>query len=280
LSSYHHLRRRSLSPDLWGNFRRGVYCAEFHKIRLLGQRSLRQKTVRLRRQDFQCRSLRASSAHTSKALSLFTSTNIARALYTTSKLDISSKFASSLVSRIYESDPFDRVNSDGELSVDYQRSIFLAEYEGKAVLVKVCERYGEEAHRTLPAVGLASVLHFCSLIVGDIFVVVMDQVDGRDASKEFKGRNLPSTVPNNVKLALEKLHDTGFVHGDLRRPNIMVHKSQEKSEEEWRGLLVDFDWARPVGETNYPGMLNRSKGIIWADGPDGVTPGNEIKKGT
>jgi hypothetical protein len=53
----------------------------------------------------------------------------------------------------------------------------------------------------------------------------------------------------------------------------MVYKSREKGEEEWRGLLVDFDWAGPIGQSKYPAMLNTS--IYWADG---VAPAAEIKK--
>jgi tRNA A-37 threonylcarbamoyl transferase component Bud32 len=63
-------------------------------------------------------------------------------------------------------------------------------------------------------------------------MVVMDFVDGRDAYHEFRHRDLPSTALNDVKLVLEKLHDVGFVFGDVRRANIIIFKSQEKAEEE------------------------------------------------
>ena len=98
----------------------------------------------------------------------------------------------------------------------------------------------------------------------------MDLVDGRDAYHEFRHRSLPSTLLNDVKLPLEKLHDAGLVFGDVRRPNIMVYKSGEKGEEKWRGLLVDFD---SVGKLKYPAMLNNS--IDWTEG---VAPAAEIKK--
>ena len=168
-----------------------------------------------------------------------------------------------------------RFNVDGRRSIDYQRTIFRAEYDGKPVLVKFCEKYSEDAHRLVAAADLAPTLHFCSLIIGDIFMVVMDLVVGRDAYHEFLHRDLPLTVLNDVKLALEKLHDAGLVYGDVRRPNIMVFKSQEKDEEVWRGLLIDFDWAGPVGKTKYPAMMNDSGQINWANG---VAPAAEIKK--
>ena len=170
---------------------------------------------------------------------------------------------------------FRHLNSNGKSSSDYRRTIYLAEYEEKRVLVKFCESYSEDAHRTLADEGLAPRLHFCSPIIGGIFMVVMDLIDGRDAHHEFRHRDLPSTVLNDVKLALEKLHDAGLVFGDVRRPNIMVYKSGEKGEEEWRGLLVDFDWAGPIGKSKYPAMINESGAIKWAEG---VAPAVEIKK--
>jgi hypothetical protein len=168
-----------------------------------------------------------------------------------------------------------RFNFDGRRSSDYHRTSFIAEYNGKPVLVKFCERYSEDAHKLVADAGLAPTLHFCSLITGDIFMVVMDLVVGQDAYHEFEDRDLPATVLNDVKLALEKLHDAGLVFGDMRRPNIMVFKSQEKAEEVWRGLLIDFDWAGPVGKAKYSAMLNDSGQINWAKG---VAPAAEIRK--
>jgi hypothetical protein len=165
----------------------------------------------------------------------------------------------------------------------YRRSLFLAEYEGKTVVVKFCERYGEDAHRALADAGLAPRLHYCSKVVGGVFMVVMDFVDSRDAYNEFKHRDLPRTVLDDVKRALGKLHDAQLVYGDMRRPNIMVVKtpksrdddSEGEDVEEWRGLLVDFDWSGQVGVVKYPPTLNTSGEIRWAKG---VEPAEEIKQ--
>jgi len=165
----------------------------------------------------------------------------------------------------------------------YRRSLFLAEYEDKTVVVKFCERYGEDAHRALADAGLAPRLHYCSKLVGGVFMVVMDFVDGRDAYNEFKHRDLPRTILEDVKGALGKLHDAQLVYGDVRRPNIMLVKtpksrnddSEDEDVEEWRGLLVDFDWSGHVGEVKYPPTLNTSGEIKWAKG---VEPAAEIKQ--
>jgi RIO-like serine/threonine protein kinase len=111
------------------------------------------------------------------------------------------------------------------------------------------------------------------MISGGGFMVVMELVEGCDAYQKFKYKELPSAVMKDVELALKKLHDAGLVFGDLRRPNVMVYKPQGKDDEEWRGLLVDFDWAGPVGEVKYPPMLNKK--ISW---PGGVDAETEIKK--
>jgi hypothetical protein len=179
----------------------------------------------------------------------------------------------------------DRLIYEGRHPSSYRRSLFLAKYEGRAVVVNFCERYCEAAHRVLSAAGLAPTLHYCSQVVGGVFMVVMDLVNDRDAYHQFRYRAVPQTVLDDVKRALEILHDTQLVYGDMRRPNIMVVKKpksrdndsegEEEGEGEWRGLLVDFDWSGEVGVVKYPPTLNTSGGIKWAEG---VEPGTEIKR--
>jgi hypothetical protein len=174
-----------------------------------------------------------------------------------------SPFAGSLV---FE----DRFMYEGRHPDSYRRSLFLAEYGGKAVVVKFCERYSEVAHRLLSDMGLAPTLHYCSRVVGGVFMVVMDLVDGQEAHSQFRYHALPQTVLDDVKRALGILHDAKLVYGDMRRPNIMVVKKPESRGDdgekedsgEWRGLLVDFDWSGQVGVVKYPPTLtNRS--TIW-----------------
>jgi len=157
---------------------------------------------------------------------------------------------------------------------DYGRSLFHAKYGDHPVLVKFCETYGESAHRMLAAVGLAPALHYCSQILGGAFMVVMDQVQGQDAFHQFRHRDLPSTVLEDIQLALKTLHDLGHVFGDVRRPNMMVLKIRNQDgNDEWHGQLVDFDWSGQVGNARYPPTLN--KNIRW---PCGVEAGCVIEK--
>lgn len=152
-----------------------------------------------------------------------------------------------------------------EEKANYRRSLFYANYGGKPVLVKFCEAYSEIAHRTLAAEGLAPAIHYCSQIFGGTFMVVMDIVQGRDAHQEFKHRDLPPSVLEDIQLALKTMHGAGLVFGDVRRPNIMVAKTQNQhGNDEWHARLVDFDWSGPVGNVTYPPTLN--KDIRWARG--------------
>ena len=70
-----------------------------------------------------------------------------------------------------------------------------------------------------------------------------------------------------TKTLLSVMKENGFVHGDLRLPNIMYHK---------RGgeplfMVVDFDWAGRNNEAIYP--RNISWKIKW---PEGVKAGAKI----
>jgi hypothetical protein len=49
----------------------------------------------------------------------------------------------------------------------------------REVIVKFTARYNEEA-RLLAKARLAPRLHFCGRIVGELYMVIMDRVDGLD----------------------------------------------------------------------------------------------------
>ena len=168
-----------------------------------------------------------------------------------------------------------RFSFEGRKPDDYRRSLFRGTYGGNTVLIKFCEGYGEVGHRMLASLGLAPSLHFCSVILGDVVIVVMDLVDGQCSYHGFKHQKLPQTVLDDVKHALQVLHAQDLVFGDLRRPNLMVVNSRGKGEEEQRGLLVDFDWAGKLGKAKYPPGLNISGEIDWADG---AAPDVKIEK--
>jgi hypothetical protein len=149
-----------------------------------------------------------------------------------------------------------------EEKANYRRSLFHASYGAKPVLVKFCETYSESAHMILAAEGLAPAIHYCSQILGGAFMAVMDLVQGRDAYHEFKHRDLPPTVLEDIQLALKTLHDAELVFGDVRRPNIMAVKTRNQhGSDEWHARLMDFDWSSLGGPA-----MRVNKDIRWARG--------------
>ncbi|KAI0044855.1 hypothetical protein FA95DRAFT_211824 [Auriscalpium vulgare] len=151
---------------------------------------------------------------------------------------------------------------------NYFRSLYKAKLGDKPVIVKICEHYGEKAHRLLAGEGLAPQLHHCVELMGWGTMVVMDEVTGRDASVAFPvGMPLPASVKEDVKRAMASLHRAGLVFGDLRRPNVMVVPKARRGhgEEDERStkivpeegaMLVDFDWAGDERVARYPVSIN------------------------
>ena len=50
---------------------------------------------------------------------------------------------------------------------------------------------------------------------------------------------------------VETLHEGGFVHGDIRDPNLLIDEASLTSNDV-AIHLVDFDWAGCIGEVKYP----------------------------
>ena len=49
--------------------------------------------------------------------------------------------------------------------------------------------------------------------------------------------------------SVKKMHNQGFVHGDMRLSNLMVGPNDSVK-------IIDFDWSGKVGEAVYPPLLN------------------------
>lgn len=164
------------------------------------------------------------------------------------------------------------LDNDSEMvSHDLRRSIYHATLDGKPVFVKFCERYGDKAHRLLAQHGLAPTLHLYTVLQGGVRMVVMDSVNGQDASTKFGSTaKLPVDVRSDLTRALRLLHDANLVFGDLRRPNIMIptEDGQLEGEKPPRAMLVDFDWSGKAGEATYPTSINGT--LRWADGVRGA----------
>jgi len=123
------------------------------------------------------------------------------------------------------------------------------------VVVKFTTRYNEEAHRLLAEHQLAPRLHVCARVVGNLYMVVMDRVDGKSIWQlQVEGTPVPSVVSKKVEEAVKLLHDNDIVIGDLRDPNILYVAS--KGEGEGCVVLVDLDWSAKDDVGRYTAALN------------------------
>lgn len=127
------------------------------------------------------------------------------------------------------------------------------------VIVKFTARYNEQAHRLLAEARLAPRLHFCGHVVGDLYMVVMDRVEGTSVWQLQQDRTpIPVIVHKKVREAVQLLHEQDIVFGDLRSNNILYVASEDHA------VLVDFDWPGKDGESRYPATLNPgTDGKTW-----------------
>jgi len=128
----------------------------------------------------------------------------------------------------------------------------------KEVVVKFTARYNEKAHRILAEAGFAPQLHFCGRVVGGLYMVVMDRVDGQSLWQlQTDNVEIPPVVLEQIREAMRLLHKQNIVFGDLRDSNVLYVASKDGI------VVVDFDWPGEDGVCRYPATLNRSNG--WAE---------------
>lgn len=134
----------------------------------------------------------------------------------------------------------------------------------KDIVVKFVDNYGLKAHNILAAKGLAPKLLYHGMpsfehdvpSYGKYQMVVMEYIEGRTffIAKDTVDRE---DIKNQIREALELLHDNDLVFGDLRPPNVMITNENKVK-------LVDFNWAGEDGQARYPYLI--SSQIAWAPG--------------
>ena len=138
----------------------------------------------------------------------------------------------------------------------------------RKLVIKFVDRYGTEAHETLAEKGMAPQLLYYGaldgeedlrnstkegafehgLYIGPLRMVIMEYI---------KGEPWPRDAREQVKKAIDLLHEKELVFGDLRRQNVLFSGGKV--------LLIDFDWAGKEKEVPYPRGL--STRVRWADKP-------------
>lgn len=145
-------------------------------------------------------------------------------------------------------------------------SVFLASLSGKQVIVKfVRGSYGIDVHRFLAERGLApSVIHVKSLQCS-WEVVVMNYIESNNSNVVELTKDVRQDGAERI---LDALAERNYVHGDLRRPNLIYNVSKKTI------MVIDFDWAGTAEQVSYPHDMNTCQ-IEW---PSGAHTGQKILK--
>lgn len=130
------------------------------------------------------------------------------------------------------------------------------------ICIKFTQQYSVMVHKFCALNGFAPSLHGFENIPGGWYMVVMEAID--DNYEEITAKH--RSAIHQIKANLVKLHQAGYVHGDIRNTNVMVRKDGSNGI-----MLIDFDWAGEIGHARYPADVNR-KDIMRPDGArDGAT---------
>ncbi|CAE6373097.1 unnamed protein product [Rhizoctonia solani] len=146
------------------------------------------------------------------------------------------------------------------------------------IVIKFVESYDADAHKLLAEAGLAPQLLYDGAananenvrLGPDYRMIVMEYIAGVDLGR-YTGSTLPQCVSADVDRAVTLLHNSNFVFGDLRPPNVMLVKDVAGAVV--GAKLIDFDWCGKHQEERYPFSMNTE--IDWASG---VGPGALLDK--
>lgn len=126
--------------------------------------------------------------------------------------------------------------------------------EENEICIKFTRRYSTEAHQYCADRGVAPQLYAFKELPGGWIMIIMEWLGD---NYEHIEKKVSMDVREAAEKALEILHEGGFVHGDVRRANMMACKTCMDSNERVIVKLLDFDWAGLEGQVNYPPHLNR-----------------------
>lgn len=117
-------------------------------------------------------------------------------------------------------------------------------------IVKFTRRYCEQAHQLLTDHNYAPILHNIQQFGTEWKMIVMNYIPNPLNYFRLYSK-IENTVKRNFHQQLQEiiqiLHSNGFLHGDLRRPNILLTIDPEP-----RIFVIDFDWCGPIGTVTYP----------------------------
>ncbi|CAG8495685.1 11059_t:CDS:2, partial [Paraglomus brasilianum] len=173
------------------------------------------------------------------------------------------------------------IPTNNQAHAEHQDTIIEFTYEGKLVddkllwkaitrdgwkiIVKFASQYNQKAHELCSEIGKApKLLYVNKEIVDGFYMVVMDFVEAEPlyncsslSHDEYKA------ILMDIEEAIDKLHTENIVFADLHDSNILVSKSQGQ----YQGMLIDFDWAGKEEIDCYPSFMNH-RHINWPPGAE------------
>jgi RIO1 family len=132
--------------------------------------------------------------------------------------------------------------------VQQRKMLFTAERSdtNERIMVKFSGSYDPDVHRALAAQGLAPKLYDIQYDTG-LTMIIMEYLEDARAWTDQDQADPAKT--KQLRAIQDVLAKNGFVHGDLRPPNILV-------DQYCKVYVVDFDWAGKAGAVRYPVYLN------------------------
>lgn len=137
------------------------------------------------------------------------------------------------------------------------------------ICVKFVQRYSKEAHEACASLGCApKLLGFETLAEGQWFMVVMEAIDPVKYVMFLNADTVTNRHLQTIRENVERMHERGFVHGDMRDVNIVLSTTDPRE-----CMFLDFDWAGENGKVRYPVDINKGWDL-WR--PDRVVGGGVI----
>ncbi|KAG1843680.1 hypothetical protein F4604DRAFT_1823435 [Suillus subluteus] len=126
--------------------------------------------------------------------------------------------------------------------MDNTKLIFTAQRTNKKMIcIKFVRRYSMDVHKLCASEDFAPVLYGLDYLPGGWYMVVMELIENDYIC--LRECSAPHSHQDEIAQKLERLHQNGLVHGDIRDMNIMVKKDGSSGIK-----LVDFDWSGKIGK--------------------------------
>ena len=136
--------------------------------------------------------------------------------------------------------------------------------------VKFTKRYSVEAHQVCADHGVAPKLYSAEQLPGGWWMIVMEYLSEEEYCTRTTVKVDVDVLEQALKGAVRRLHQSGFVHGDIRACNIMVRCQWDNGIGMANVKLVDFDWAGQEGVVRYPANVNHVQMYRPPDARDGL----------